>query len=268
VVDLTQPYGPQEDVTAYAWAQIETDAETDAVLALGSECGVQVWLNGELIHDSWDLRGVTVDEDVVGVQLRPGSNSLLMKVGAADGGWGFVARFLGPGSASSAMLRAKDGGAFRALSAIGADVDATDDDGRTRLYHASHRGETDVVLALLDLGASVGGAGPRGFTPLHEAASWGHREIVSALLSHGAAVDALAFADLTPLHLRGVGPGARMWRNSSSREEPTRVGWRVQSVNRSMPSSHMTWASTRRAPPCLSPKVTRRCSRRRTGWRI
>jgi len=200
-VDLTQLYEPSEDVTMYAWARIEADAETGAVLALGSECGVQVWLNGELVHDHWVPRPVTVDEDVVGVRLRPGTNALLLKVSSADEGWGFVARFLGSAGATSAMFRANDDATFRALMAAGADLNATNADGHTPLNRACHRGETDAVLALLALGASVDAAGPRGFTPLHEAAAWGHGEIVSMLLSHGAAVDALALADLTPLHV-------------------------------------------------------------------
>jgi hypothetical protein len=41
--------------------------ETEALLGIGSDDGVKVWLNGELVHENWIDRGVEPDDDVVPV---------------------------------------------------------------------------------------------------------------------------------------------------------------------------------------------------------
>lgn len=125
MVDLTEAYGALEDVTVYAWTKIEATTETHAVLGIGSDDGVQVWLNGDLVHDRWVARGVLVDGDIVRAPLRAGKNSVVLKVGNGEGGWGFAARFLGPASAGAALFQTDDEVAVRALLEMGADVDTT-----------------------------------------------------------------------------------------------------------------------------------------------
>ncbi|MEO2006153.1 MAG: hypothetical protein ABGY41_18885 [Candidatus Poribacteria bacterium] len=63
VVDLTDAYGTLEDVTVYAWTEIEAVAETHAVQALGSDDGVQVSLSGDL------LTNLNVDADRLARQM-------------------------------------------------------------------------------------------------------------------------------------------------------------------------------------------------------
>ena len=81
-------------VYGYAWAQINMPEETTAMLGIGSDDSVKVWLNGELVHKHWTKRGVTPDEDMVPVTFRKGKNQLVLKIqnGALD--WGFSCRVL------------------------------------------------------------------------------------------------------------------------------------------------------------------------------
>ena len=99
VVDLKAAFQgrPTTDVVAYAYASVERGEAGKAFLAVGSDDGVRIWLNGELVHDHLVSRGVRPDEDLVAVTLRKGTNRLLLKVEQGGGGWGFACRVLEPG---------------------------------------------------------------------------------------------------------------------------------------------------------------------------
>jgi hypothetical protein len=99
-VDLTKVCSGQKTdyVVAYAWVTIQRSADGNAVLAVGSDDSVKVWLNGALVHDHRAARAVAKDEDLVPVALRKGANTLLLKVENGTGGWGLVVRVLGPGA--------------------------------------------------------------------------------------------------------------------------------------------------------------------------
>jgi hypothetical protein len=61
IVDIHRPWAPKpkgekEYVIAYAWAQIDMPEETSALLGIGSDDAVKVWLNGQLVHEKWGHR--------------------------------------------------------------------------------------------------------------------------------------------------------------------------------------------------------------------
>jgi hypothetical protein len=74
---------PTSNGLAYAYAEFEWAEDGPAVLSLGSDDGVQAWLNGELVLDL-----------LVHVQPRKGTNRLLCKIENGLGGWGVCARVL------------------------------------------------------------------------------------------------------------------------------------------------------------------------------
>jgi predicted esterase len=82
------------NVIAYAYTTVNRDEAGKAILALGSDDSVKVWLNGNLVHDHRIGRGVQKDEDIVPVAMEKGDNSLLIKVENGTGDWGFVLRVL------------------------------------------------------------------------------------------------------------------------------------------------------------------------------
>jgi HEAT repeat protein len=91
VVDLLW-LNPHEKVFAFAYCEFLWDREEEAVFKVGSDDGVAVWLNGELVHSNPATRGLTVDEDEVEVRLQAGQNRLLVKVTQGGGDWQFCVR--------------------------------------------------------------------------------------------------------------------------------------------------------------------------------
>lgn len=82
----------QRGKVAYAFCYLKSDTDKEVVLGIGSNDGVRVWLNGELIWDNHCPRGAMMDEDCFKVSLKTGLNPLLIKVDQGFGNWGFYAR--------------------------------------------------------------------------------------------------------------------------------------------------------------------------------
>lgn len=79
-------------VVGYAWAEFESPRAAEAWLGLGSDDGVKIWLNGELVHDKWIRRPSRVDDDIVPLRLRAGPNRILIKIQNATIDWSFLYR--------------------------------------------------------------------------------------------------------------------------------------------------------------------------------
>jgi uncharacterized protein len=95
-VNLREVVAPEDNVAAYAYAEVTSASDTDALLKLGSDDGIVAWVNGEKVHAMDAARPVTVDQDVVRVHLKAGSNALLLKVLQGSGDWGFCCRVTDP----------------------------------------------------------------------------------------------------------------------------------------------------------------------------
>ncbi len=80
----------------YLFTRVYAPTAQMARLELGSDDGLKVWLNGELVHENNALRGVTRGEDVVPARLEEGWNRLLLKVTNNGGAWSACARIAGP----------------------------------------------------------------------------------------------------------------------------------------------------------------------------
>lgn len=94
VADLAPVVSSSQDVVVYAYTEFSVNAAMDAVLKLGSDDGIVAWLNGERIHGADAARPVQVDQDVVDVRLKQGTNTLLLKITQGGGNFGFVARLV------------------------------------------------------------------------------------------------------------------------------------------------------------------------------
>jgi hypothetical protein len=76
----------------YAWTEFEISDDRDGWLGIGSDDGLKVWLNGELVNDKWMARTSRLDDDVVPVRLKKGKNQILIKIQNVKGLWGFTSR--------------------------------------------------------------------------------------------------------------------------------------------------------------------------------
>ncbi|HEY1221190.1 MAG: prolyl oligopeptidase family serine peptidase [Bryobacteraceae bacterium] len=90
--DLT---GPKDGAVAYAFTKVSRPKAGEALLSVGSEDGIRMWLNGKLVLAKDGLRSLTPDEDQVEVDMNAGENALLIKVSALRS---FSARVLEAGT--------------------------------------------------------------------------------------------------------------------------------------------------------------------------
>lgn len=81
----------------YAWTEVEVPEDTEGWLGIGSDDGLKIWLNGEMINDRWIRRTSRLDDDVVPVKLKKGKNAILIKIQNAMGRWSFTCRLRGRG---------------------------------------------------------------------------------------------------------------------------------------------------------------------------
>lgn len=86
---------PKEGAVGYAFTKVSRSAAGKALLLVGSEDGVRVWLNGKPVLAKDGLRSLTPDEERVEVDMIAGENALLVKTSALRS---FSARVVEPGT--------------------------------------------------------------------------------------------------------------------------------------------------------------------------
>ena len=74
----------------FLYRTVESNADREIVVGIGSDDGLRVYLNGAKVHDNRASRGVTVGEDQVKLPLKQGTNHLLLKVVNHGGVSGFA----------------------------------------------------------------------------------------------------------------------------------------------------------------------------------
>ena len=105
IIDISRTLGGGENCVAYLRCAVNPAQEREAVLEIGSDDGVKVWLNGEIVHANNVTRGLQPGQDKVPVKLRSGKNDLLLKVTQGGAGWAACARFRAPGGDEIPGLR-------------------------------------------------------------------------------------------------------------------------------------------------------------------
>jgi hypothetical protein len=90
-VDLSDQFGAENRVIAYAFTYVYADADMSSKLWIGADDGVKVWLNGEVVLDNKKAGGYTLAKNKVPISLKKGGNRLLVKVWNFYGVYGFVA---------------------------------------------------------------------------------------------------------------------------------------------------------------------------------
>ena len=81
-----------ERAVAFALRTFESNIEFDAELSLGADDALQVWMNGEMVHEDRTLRWLRPGEIVIPVRIRKGRNTLLARIENGAGDWGLHAR--------------------------------------------------------------------------------------------------------------------------------------------------------------------------------
>lgn len=94
VLSFDKFFGETDYKVAYLYTELFSDREQNCTFLLGSDDGVKVWLNNNLIHTNDVGRGITPREDIFGGKLKKGNNRLLVKVSDFVRGWGAIVEVL------------------------------------------------------------------------------------------------------------------------------------------------------------------------------
>ncbi|MBK1877805.1 alpha/beta hydrolase [Pelagicoccus mobilis] len=94
IVDLDSLFAQPDNVMAYAFCEVYSDKNQEAMISLGSDDAIKVWLNGSLVHSHYVGRGLGFGQDVFKVKLKKGHNPMLVKVVDMVRDWGFAIEVL------------------------------------------------------------------------------------------------------------------------------------------------------------------------------
>ncbi len=94
IIDLDEAISKREFMVAYGFREIESPKDQVVFLALGTNDGGRLWVNGEQVWDFPEPRGLAPDNDLIPVLLKKGRNTILLKVEERGNKWGFCMRFL------------------------------------------------------------------------------------------------------------------------------------------------------------------------------
>jgi HEAT repeat protein len=97
LVDLRAQFRPNQNVAAYAYAEIEAPRNRPVNLRIGSDDGFICWVNGKKVGEDNATRPLKVDENTLQkVQLVEGTNKILLKITQGGGEWAFCVRVANP----------------------------------------------------------------------------------------------------------------------------------------------------------------------------
>ncbi|MDP6443425.1 MAG: galactose-1-epimerase [Pirellulaceae bacterium] len=78
--NFREQFGSTDGKSVYAYFRLTSPRTQQAMLLPGSDDGIRVWLNGELVHDLDVERGGLPLQDVVFLDLQAGDNDILIRV--------------------------------------------------------------------------------------------------------------------------------------------------------------------------------------------
>lgn len=86
-VNLLEALGSGDRVVGYLRTRVWSPTAREARLEMGSDDGIKVWLNREVVHANDCERGLAPRQDIAKVTLKEGWNELLLKVTNQGGDW-------------------------------------------------------------------------------------------------------------------------------------------------------------------------------------
>ena len=95
-LNLCYVFGSRDHVCAYMYAELESPAEQDVFLHLGTNDAGKAWVNGRLVAEHAGDRGALPSQNIARVTLNRGRNAVLLKIDQAGGGWGAYVHMYNP----------------------------------------------------------------------------------------------------------------------------------------------------------------------------
>ncbi len=156
IIDLDKLLTRSETVFTYAAIELQVAQAGHYILGVGSDDGVKVWVNDQLMHENLVFRGPGKDQDLVPVKLQQGSNRLLLKVINGKRTWGFAVRVLDDQRANSLFAQRSENMGLQQLEALigaGVNINTKNDQGLTALHLAQLKGLNSRIQFFLEHGA-------------------------------------------------------------------------------------------------------------------
>lgn len=95
-IDLKEIFEPDIWTVAYGLLSFDCPTDRQAQFLVGTDDGIRIWLNGEEVWTRNVRRGAVSDNDIVSVELKEGTNTVLIKVCQTISEWGFFFRVTDP----------------------------------------------------------------------------------------------------------------------------------------------------------------------------
>lgn len=83
--DFRTLFGPSPNSSVYSFFRFDTPTAQRMQLLVGSEDGIKIWQNGKLVFENDVVRPLIQLDDVVSLNLQPGSNDILVRVRMREG---------------------------------------------------------------------------------------------------------------------------------------------------------------------------------------
>ena len=107
--DFRLLFGPAANASVYSLFRFDSPTPQRMQLLIGSEDGVKVWQNGKLVFENDVVRPLIQLDDVVPLDLQPGSNDILVRVGMKQGLGGQYLHFRHSGDVRFSLPEKPDG---------------------------------------------------------------------------------------------------------------------------------------------------------------
>ena len=86
---------PRKKSSTYCACWLDSDADKDVEIRVGSDDGYKLWINHKLIATVHEYRAMEMDQETHKVKLNKGKNLLLIKVDQDTGEYQFMLRVVG-----------------------------------------------------------------------------------------------------------------------------------------------------------------------------
>lgn len=163
IVNLNTIYEDKDFAYAFAFTEIEMAEAKTVLYGLGSDDAVKLWLNGKEVHKFYGGRALAKDDDLVELQLKKGSNQLLLKIQDFEYGWEFCFRPIGTEMVSELFCKYAASGDLDNINFLlnyNPDLSHKATNGLTALQNAKVKGRNEVVNLLTEKGAKEDQAYP------------------------------------------------------------------------------------------------------------
>lgn len=94
IINLDNAISNRSYIASYAFREIFVESEGTYIIALGTNDGGKLWVNGIEIWDYPGARGLTPDDNLIPIFFNKGKNEILLKVEERGNNWGFCFRVL------------------------------------------------------------------------------------------------------------------------------------------------------------------------------